>query len=219
MIRFNQVSKKLKTGQVLFNSINFHLPIGGMILFKGMSGAGKTTLIKLILGIDSFEQGQIEVDRTYVKHLKEPSLSYFRRKFGVICQGVQLLSEHNVFYNVALPLLIARYSSKEVKQRVFAALDKVNLLEKSSRMPQELSEGEKKAVSIARALINKPKILLADELFSNLDKESADKIWNLFQFFNEGGITTVLTSNFDEERITQNMQQFLIADKKIERIN
>ena len=105
MIRFNQVSKKLKNGEILFNSVNFHVPQGSMVLFKGGTGAGKTTLIKLILGLDLFDKGQIEVNRTYIKHLKEPARSCFRRQFGIVCQGVKLLEKHNVFYNVALPLV------------------------------------------------------------------------------------------------------------------
>lgn len=219
MIRFNQVSKKITSGQVLFNAVDFHLSKGSMVLFLGESGVGKTTLIKLMLGLDTFEQGHIEVDRTHIKSLKEPSLSFFRRQFGFVCQETQLLEQHNVFYNVALPLFISRYSEEEITLRVHAALEKVKLKEKASVMPSHLSLGEKKRVTIARAIVNKPKILLVDDLFAHLNKKEIDLIWSLFQTFNERGVTTVITANnCMHNNNPALMQTYLIEDKKIKSI-
>ena len=183
MINFVNVSKRYaETGDVLRN-ISFHLQRGEMAFLTGHSGAGKTTLLRLIAVMERSSRGQILLDGQDLSLAKESQLPYIRRKMGFIYQDYKLLHDRTVFDNVALPLVIAGYGHHEVTRRVRAALDKVSLTGKEKKYPLALSGGEQQRVGIARAVVNKPPIIIADEPTGNLDPDLSEEIMFLFGQF------------------------------------
>lgn len=195
MIRFDQVSKRYSTGQEALSEINFYLPSGQMMFLTGHSGAGKSTFLKLITGIEQCSRGQLLVNNINVSKIKKRNIPFLRRQIGIIFQDHQLLHDRTVFDNVALPLIIAGFRHREIGRRVRAALDKVNLLNKERAYPVMLSGGEQQRVGIARAVVNKPPLLLADEPTGNLDPELSREIMQLFRDFQHVGVTVLVASH------------------------
>ena len=194
MIRFEQVNKKYHDKNALVNT-NFHLRRGDMAFLTGHSGAGKSTLLKLIMLMERPSSGKVIVDRQDLSQLKRTQVPAHRRKIGLVFQNHQLLMDYSVFDNVALPLKISGYNERDSGRRVRAALDKVGLLEKERLLPQVLSSGEQQRVGIARAIVNKPKLILADEPTGNLDPALSTEIMRLFQQFNQVGVSVLIASH------------------------
>lgn len=195
MIRFNQVTKRYENGHEALNSVNFHLAKGEMAFLTGHSGAGKSTLLKLIMMIEKATHGQIMIDGKNLSRLPRRQVPYLRRSIGMIFQNPHLLPERTLFENVSLPLVITDCSPIELQKRARAALDKVGLLHKEKYFPLELSAGEQQRVGIARAIVNKPAVLLADEPTGNLDHELAMDIFRLFEEFNRIGVTVLIATH------------------------
>lgn len=195
MIRFDNVSKRYDNGFEALSHINFLVEPGEMLFLTGHSGAGKSTLMKLIMQMERPSNGQINVDGHDLGRMPLSQIPYYRRNIGVVFQNHQLLFDRSVFDNVALPLQIAGLSHYEIGRRVRAALDKVSLLEKERLNPIVLSGGEQQRVGIARAVVNKPTMLLADEPTGNLDPELSEEIMTLFRQFNEVGVTIMIASH------------------------
>jgi cell division transport system ATP-binding protein len=195
MIRFENVYKRYpETGDVLKN-LNFHLPPGNISFLTGHSGAGKSTLLKLIGMMERTTRGNIFLDGHNLSEIKERQIPYLRRKMGFIYQDYKLLADRTIFDNVALPLVIEGYGHQEVARRVRAALDKVGLLGKEKKFPLGLSGGEQQRVGIARAVVNKPPMIIADEPTGNLDPELSAEIMTLFEQFQQVGVTILIASH------------------------
>jgi cell division transport system ATP-binding protein len=195
MILFNEVSKRYPGGHQALNQVNFHIKRGEMVFVTGHSGAGKTTLLRLIALIERNTSGQIIVGKQNLARLSNHRIPYLRRRIGMAFQEHRLLFDRSVFDNVALPLVIAGFKHQEIRRRVRAALDKVGLLSKEKSYPITLSGGQQQRVGIARAVVNKPPILLADEPTGNLDPGLAKEIMNLFTQFNQVGVTVLIASH------------------------
>ncbi len=195
MIRFDNVSKRYDNGFEALSRISFAVEPGEMLFLTGHSGAGKSTLMKLIMQMERPSNGQITVDGHDLNRMSSSQIPYYRRNIGVVFQNHQLLFDRSVFDNVALPLQIAGLPPQEIGKRVRAALDKVSLLEKERLNPIVLSGGEQQRVGIARAVVNKPTMLLADEPTGNLDPELSEEIMTLFRQFNEVGVTIMIASH------------------------
>lgn len=195
MIRFDNVSKRYDNGFEALSRISFAVEPGEMLFLTGHSGAGKSTLMKLIMQMERPSNGQITVDGQDLNRMSSSQIPYYRRNIGVVFQNHQLLFDRSVFDNVALPLQISGLSHHEIGKRVRAALDKVSLLDKERLNPVVLSGGEQQRVGIARAVVNKPTMLLADEPTGNLDPELSEEIMTLFRQFNEVGVTIMIASH------------------------
>ena len=195
MIQFDNVFKRYPGGHEALKGLSFHLPRGEMRFLTGHSGAGKSTLLKLIMLMERPTAGQVIVNSQNIARLPSRHIPYHRRNIGVVFQNHQLLFDRNVFDNVALPLLIAGYQPREVGRRVRAALDKVGLLNRERANPITLSGGEQQRVGIARAVVNKPALLLADEPTGNLDPQLSAEIMHLFEQFNQVGVTVLIASH------------------------
>ena len=195
MIRFDNVSKRYQGGYEALDRVTFELASGEFAFLTGHSGAGKSTLLKLIMLIERVSQGQVWVDGKNLARLPARHIPMLRRSVGVVFQNHQLLFDRNVYENVALPLIIEGYPAKEAARRVRAALDKVGLLSREKANPVVLSGGEQQRVSIARAVVNKPRILLADEPTGNLDPELSAEIMALFRQFNDVGVSVLIASH------------------------
>jgi cell division transport system ATP-binding protein len=195
MITFTEVNKRYPNGYEALKHISFHIPRGEMVFLTGHSGAGKSTLLHLVALIESCVSGQIIVNGQHLGKLSANHIPYFRRRIGMIFQNHHLLFDRTVFDNVALPLVIAGFRHQEIQRRVRAALDKVGLLSKEKNYPITLSTGQQQRVGIARAVVNKPPILLADEPTGNLDPDLAREILHLFMQFNQVGVTILIASH------------------------
>jgi cell division transport system ATP-binding protein len=195
MILFQNVSKRYPTGQEALSNISLELDDGEMAFLTGHSGAGKSTLLKLTALIERPTRGQIVVNRKNLNNLSTRRIPYYRRNLGIIFQDHHLLHDRSVFDNVALPLVIAGFRHREIGRRVRAALDKVGLLHKEKAQPITLSTGEQQRVGIARAVVTKPPILLADEPTGNLDPDLSREIMNLFLEFNRVGVSILVASH------------------------
>ena len=195
MIRFDNVSKRYPGGYEALSNISFHMETGAMAFLTGHSGAGKSTLLKLVALIERATRGQLFLDGQNVTRISRRRIPYLRRKIGFIFQDHHLLFDRTVYDNVALPLIIAGYRHQEVGRRVRAALDKVGLLNKERLYPVTLSGGEQQRVGIARAVVNKPLLLLADEPTGNLDPELSREIMALFALFNTVGVSVLIASH------------------------
>ena len=195
MIRFNNVSKRYENGHDALKHININLDKGEMAFLTGHSGAGKSTLLKLITLVERSTRGEVFVNDINLNKVSNRRVPYVRRNIGMIFQDHRLLFDRSVFDNVALPLIIAGHPHREIGRRVRAALDKVGLLKKEKLLPITLSGGEQQRVGIARAVVNKPPILLADEPTGNLDPELSAEIMGLFQQFNQVGVSLLVASH------------------------
>ncbi len=211
MIRFNQVSKRYPGGVDVLKNVTFSLAKGEMAFLTGHSGAGKSTLLKLIAAIERPNSGSVLVNGQNVSALKGGALPYLRRNLGIIFQDHKLLFDRNVFDNVQLPLQICGQDSKESTKRVRAALDKVGLLGREKSNPIALSGGEQQRLCIARAIVNRPSILLADEPTGSLDAEYAEEIMAIFKSFHQVGVTLLISTH--DASVLQN-KQFRVIDLK-----
>lgn len=195
MIVFDNVVKRYPGGQEALSGVSFELQRGEMAFLTGHSGAGKSTLLKLITLIERCTRGQIVVDGQNLARITPSRIPYLRRRIGIIFQDHRLLMDRTVFDNVALPLVIGGMRHQEIARRVRAALDKVGLLDKERAYPITLSGGEQQRVGIARAVVHKPAILLADEPTGNLDPELSETIMRLFERFHQAGVTVLIASH------------------------
>jgi cell division transport system ATP-binding protein len=195
MIHFINTSKRYSSGFDALQNVNFHLEPGEMAFLTGHSGAGKSSLLKLIALLERPSRGQVMVNNQNLAKISRRRIPFFRRNIGIIFQDHQLLFDRTVYDNVALPLIIAGYSHRDVGSRVRAALDKVGLLSKEKKYPITLSGGEQQRVGIARAVVNKPPLILADEPTGNLDPELSAEIMCLFQDFSEVGVTVLVATH------------------------
>ena len=195
MIRFDNISKRYPSGLDALKRVNFELEAGEMAFLTGPSGAGKSTLQKLLMLIERPSSGTLLINGKNLNRLSRSLIPSYRRQIGVVFQNHQLLSDRTVFENVALPLHIAGYPTSETGRRVRAALDGVGLLGKETHNPLTLSGGEQQRVGIARAVVHKPKILLADEPTGNLDPALSAEIMALFRRFQSVGVTVLIATH------------------------
>ncbi|WP_087020517.1 cell division ATP-binding protein FtsE [Thaumasiovibrio subtropicus] len=195
MIQFQQVSKAYRGGRQALQRVNFQLQKGDFALLTGHSGAGKSTLLKLICAMERPSDGKVMFNGHDISRLPRQQIPFLRRHLGIIFQDHKLLMDASAFDNVALPLRVANVGEDEVKRRVSAALDKVGLLDKARCLPMQLSGGEQQRVGIARAVVNKPMMLLADEPTGNLDHALSLQMMQLFAEFNRAGVTVLLATH------------------------
>lgn len=195
MIHFDKVTKRYASGYEALNGVSFHVARGEIAFLTGHSGAGKSTLLKLIALIERATRGQVLIDGVNLAGVERRQIPYMRRRVGMIFQNHKLLYDRTVFDNVALPLVIEGLGHQEIARRVRAALDKVGLLNKEKLFPIVLSGGEQQRVGIARAVVNKPPLLLADEPTGNLDPELSREIMCLFEQFRQVGVTVLIASH------------------------
>jgi cell division transport system ATP-binding protein len=195
MIRFDQVHKRYPNGREALSGVSFSIESGALTFLTGHSGAGKSSILKLIALIERPTRGQVIVNSQNTAGVKPRGIPNFRRNLGVVFQDHKLLHDRPVADNVALPLIIAGVQRREIDKRVRAALDQVGLLGREKSLPLELSTGEQQRVGIARAVVAKPALLIADEPTGNLDPELALEIMKLFKRFSEVGVTVVVASH------------------------
>lgn len=195
MIRFESVNKTYAGGFVALRQVNFELKRGEMAFLTGHSGAGKSTLLKLISLMEKPTSGRIFINNIDLATIKYRHVPYMRRDIGMIFQSHNLLMDRTIFDNVALPLVIEGFSHKELRKRVEAALDKVGLANKIKSYPKMLSGGEQQRVGIARAIVNKPPLILADEPTGNLDPKLSLDIIRLFEEFNAVGMSVLIATH------------------------
>lgn len=195
MILFEEVSKIYADEQIALNKVDFHLKQGEMAFITGHSGSGKSTLLKLVSLMERPTTGRIVLNGNDISHIKGNDIPYLRRHIGMIFQDHRLLMNRTVLENVGLPLLIEGYSRYEIKRRSLAALDKVGLTGKESSFPINLSGGEQQRVGIARAIINQPPLLLADEPTGNLDPKLSLEILTLFESLNQFGMSVLIATH------------------------
>ena len=195
MIRFENVTKRYRQGREALTNVSLQVDPGELIFLSGRSGAGKSTLLKLIALIERPTRGQVFVEGRNVGRLPDGQIPRHRRQIGMVFQDHKLLEDRSIFENVALPMIIAGYSRREIRGRARAALDHVGLLDKEKNTPGMLSTGEQQRVGIARAVVARPKLLIADEPTGNLDPELSLDIMRLFRRFNEIGVTMLIATH------------------------
>jgi cell division transport system ATP-binding protein len=195
MIRFTDVSMHYGDGNEALRKINLYVEQGAMVYITGRSGAGKSSLLRLIALIERHNRGQIIVNGQNLERVTGRRIPLFRRNIGFMFQDHRLLYDRTAFDNIALPLVIAGYRYQEIRKRVHAALDKVSLLNKEKVSPVALSGGEQQRVGIARAVVHRPALILADEPTGNLDPALSWDIMKLFEQFNQVGVTVLIASH------------------------
>ena len=195
MIVFERVSKRYANGREALNNLTFSIHNGEMVFLTGRSGAGKSTVLKLIALLERPTRGAVVVDGKNTRALRPRHIAAFRRRIGVVFQDHKLLADRPVFDNVALPLAVAGAPLKEIDKRVRAALDQVGLLGRERALPLELSVGEQQRVGIARAVVSKPPLLIADEPTGNLDPDLSLEVMRLFRRFQDVGVTVVVATH------------------------
>lgn len=195
MIRFDRVGKLYPGGYEALKNLSFEIEKGELVFVTGNSGAGKSTLLKLVAGLERPTAGTVLIGNQNVSKLRRAAIPFLRRKFGLVFQDHKLLYDRSVFDNVALPLHINGIVGPEAGKRVRAALDKVGLLGKEKAMPVTLSGGEQQRLAIARAVVSRPAILVADEPTANLDESYAGEIMKLFYSFHQVGVTVLMATH------------------------
>lgn len=195
MIKFANVSKTYSGGQIALQKVNFEVEAGEMAFLTGHSGAGKSTILKLISLMERPSVGEVFINGHDLNQLRRKDIPYVRRDIGMIFQSHQLLMDRTVFDNVALPLVIEGYSRKHIVRRVSAALELVGLSHKQELSPKTLSGGEQQRVGIARAIVNNPPLLLADEPTGNLDPKLSLEIFHLFEQLNNRGMSIFIATH------------------------
>ena len=209
MIRFDNASKRYAGGHEGLSNVSFQMQPGEMAFLTGHSGAGKSTLLKLIALLEKPSRGLVMVDGRNLGKLDNQLIPYHRRKIGMIFQDHRLLHDRTVFDNIALPLVVAGVGHIETGRRVRAALDKVGLLNKEKALPVTLSGGEQQRVGIARAIVSKPPVVVADEPTGNLDPELSREIIDLFLQFNAVGVTMLIATH--DIDLVNSMQQRILT--------
>jgi cell division transport system ATP-binding protein len=209
VILFERVHKRYPNGREALSNVSFSVARGEMMFLTGHSGAGKSTVLKLIALIDRPSRGQVIVNQQNTAGVPRRRIPGFRRQVGVVFQDHKLLNDRPIYDNVALPLVIGGMRRREMDKRVRAALDQVGLLGKENSGPLELSTGEQQRVGIARAVVSKPPVLIADEPTGNLDPDLALDIMQLFKRLNDVGVTVLVATHdvhlierFDLRRVT-----------------
>ena len=195
MIKFDHVTKRYPGSNEALSQVSFDIEAGELVFVTGHSGAGKSTLLKLIAAIERPTSGTVLIANQNISQLKAAAIPYMRRRFGLIFQDHKLLYDRNCFENVILPLHINGITGLDAAKRVRAALDKVGLLHKEKAMPITLSGGEQQRLAIARAVVSRPSILIADEPTGNLDSSYAADIMGIFQDFNQVGVTVIVATH------------------------
>ena len=195
MVSFSAVAKRYPGGQEALKNVSFALEAGELVFLTGRSGAGKSTLLKLIPAIERPSSGSVVVNGQNVGALKRAAVPYLRRNIGLVFQDQKLLYDRSVYDNVMLPLAFSSQAPKEAARRARAALDKVGLLARERSNPIQLSGGEQQRLAIARAVVNRPALLVADEPTANLDAESAARILDIFVAFNQVGVTVLIATH------------------------
>jgi cell division transport system ATP-binding protein len=208
VIKFDGVTKRYPGGFEALKNVSFEIAQGELAFITGHSGAGKSTLLKLAAAIERPTTGSVIVNGQNVGKMRQSGLPYVRRNFGLIFQDHKLLYDRNAFDNVALPLSIIGVTGREAGKRIRAALDKVGLLPREKAAPITLSGGEQQRLAIARAIVSRPSILLADEPTGNLDENYARDIIELFQSFHQVGVTVIIATH-DARGIAQQGEQIL----------
>jgi cell division transport system ATP-binding protein len=195
LVSFSAVAKRYPGGLEALKDVSFSLEAGELAFLTGRSGAGKSTLLKLIPAIERPSAGSVVVNGQNVASLKRAALPYLRRNIGLVFQDQKLLYDRSVYDNVMLPLAFSAHAPREAARRARAALDKVNLLGREKANPIQLSGGEQQRLAIARAVVNRPAVLVADEPTANLDAESAIRILEIFVAFNQVGVTVLIATH------------------------
>lgn len=208
MVSFSAVAKRYPGGQEALKDVSFALAAGELAFLTGRSGAGKTTLLKLIPAIVRPSAGSVVVNGQNVGALKRAALPYLRRNIGLVFQDQKLLYDRSVYDNVMLPLSFSAHPPKEAARRARAALDKVDLLRREKANPIQLSGGEQQRLAIARAVVNRPALLVADEPTANLDADSATRILEIFVAFHQVGVT-VLIATHDQALVARSGKRVL----------
>lgn len=198
MIEFKQVSKRFAANMMALDNLSFSIARGEFVFLSGPSGAGKSTILKMMAGLMRPTSGQVLINGQDIHRLNATSLPYFRRNIGVILQDHPLLTDRNVLANVMLPLLISGEHAKEASKRAYAALEKMNLDHKANAHPLSLSGGEQQRIAIARAIVNRPQLIIADEPTAFLDRENAEHVFGALQAFQAAGVTCVISSHDDK---------------------
>ncbi len=206
MIKFDRVSKRYPGSFDAIKNTSFEIEQGDLVFVTGTSGAGKSTLLKLIAGLERPTSGTVLINNQNVSQLKAAAIPYLRRNFGLIFQDHKLLYDRNCFDNVALPLHINGVLGEEAAKRIRAALDKVGLLSKEKSMPITLSGGEQQRLAIARAVVSRPSILIADEPTGNLDEDYATDILDFLYAFQQVGVTVIIASHELPHNIPDNIK-------------
>ncbi|MDX1480991.1 MAG: cell division ATP-binding protein FtsE [Woeseiaceae bacterium] len=195
MIQIENVVKRFPGGQEALKGLSMTVDTGEMVFVTGHSGAGKSTLLRLIALIERPTSGQVIVDGQNTRRVSRRRIPAYRRQMGMVFQDHKLLYDRSVFDNVALPLVIAGVGPREAARKVRAALDQVSLLHKEKRNPETLSTGEQQRVGIARAIVARPKLVIADEPTGNLDPDLSLEVMRIFRRFNEVGVTLLIASH------------------------
>jgi cell division transport system ATP-binding protein len=211
MISFDNVAKRYPNGREALAGVSFQLEPGEFVFLTGRSGAGKSSVLKLIALLERPSRGTVTVNGQNTGKLKSGKIPAFRRAIGVVFQDHKLLVDRPIYDNVALPLIVAGTPLKEVDRRVRAALDQVGLLGRERSSPLELSVGEQQRVGIARAVISKPQLLIADEPTGNLDPALAVDVMKVFKRFQEVGVTVIIASH-DPHLVDQFGQREIVLD-------
>jgi cell division transport system ATP-binding protein len=195
LVSFSAVVKRYPGGQEALREVSFSIEAGELVFLTGRSGAGKSTLLKLIPAIERPSSGSVIVNGQNVGALKRAAIPYLRRNLGLVFQDQKLLYDRSVYDNVMLPLSFSTHAPREAARRARAALDKVGLLAREKANPVQLSGGEQQRLAIARAVVNRPAVLVADEPTANLDAESAARVLDIFVAFNQVGVTVLLATH------------------------
>jgi cell division transport system ATP-binding protein len=195
LVSFSAVAKRYPGGQEALKDVSFALETGEAAFLTGRSGAGKSTLLKMIPAIERPSAGSVVVNGQNVTALKRSAIPYLRRNIGLVFQDQKLLYDRSVYDNVILPLAFSGHAPREAARRARAALDKVGLLAREKANPIQLSGGEQQRLAIARAVVNRPALLIADEPTANLDAESAARILDIFVEFNQVGVTVLIATH------------------------
>lgn len=212
MIKFSGVSKTYKNGVIALSNVNFNIESGEFVFIVGPSGAGKSTLLKLLLKEENPTTGNIIINKKDITKLKKREIPYLRRSMGVVFQDFRLLPNKTVYENVAFAMEIVEASSKDIRRRVPMVLSLVGLSDKAFNYPQQLSGGEQQRVSLARAIVNEPSILIADEPTGNLDPDTSWEIVKLISEINKRGTTVVMATHAKD--IVDAMKKRVIALEK-----
>ena len=198
MIEFQSVSKKYSADALALRDVSFSIAKGELVYLAGPSGAGKSTLLKMIAAVERPTSGRVIVSGHDIGKLKKAGVPFLRRNLGLIFQQQRLLNDRSILANTMLPLIVTGAARSQAEQRARAALDKVGLLDRAKAMPLELSGGEQQRAAIARAIVNRPQIILADEPTANLDRAAADKVIDALHAFHAVGVTCVISTH-DEQ--------------------